>query len=268
VVPHASDVSRFQRSYEPLDQLKPHKDAGEFLFYTVGEFTRRKNLAALVKSFHLEFDPSEPVRLVIKTGRPGASPAEAKAQVEDYCREIRRGLKLHGGELGFYTPEVVITDRLTETGMMRLHAGCDVFVQPSHGEAWSIPAFDAMGMGKTPIVTDCGGYAEYVSDETGWLVTEHSDHVFGVTDTFEDLFVGDETWSVVSIRDLRKCMRRAYEDGRLREELASNGISRAFDFSHEVVGGLLKAALESSHDREALDRPAGPVRDGPPGRPA
>jgi glycosyltransferase involved in cell wall biosynthesis len=169
VVPHACDVTRYQKSYDCPDLLKPHKDRGEFLFYTVGEFTPRKNLVALLKAFHLEFDPDEPVGLVIKASRPGLSPAECRRAVEGLCEEVKRGLKLHGGP-EHYKQEVVITDRVTDHVMLRIHAGCDCFVQPSRGEAWSIPAFDAMAMGRTPIVTACTGYLDYLSDNEGWLV--------------------------------------------------------------------------------------------------
>lgn len=243
VIPHACDVSRFQRAYPEFEQLKPYKDRGEFLFYTVGEMTRRKNLAALVKAFHLEFHPDEQVGLVIKTSRPGTSPDECKQRVIEFCTEIKRGMKLHGGDPSECKQEIVITDRLTDQGMLRLHATCDVFVQPSYGEAWSIPAFDAMAMGKTPIVTECTGYKDYVSDEEGWLVPYHSEPVFGVNDTFDDLFVGTETWSAVDISHLRACMREAFEDSRLREEKAAKGIERAYDFSYEAVGPLLRKAL-------------------------
>ena len=245
VVPHATDISRFQRSYEPLESLRPYKERGDFLFYFIGEMVRRKNLAALLKAFHLEFDPSEPVQLVIKTDRPGLPPDESRRHVEAFCNEIKRGLKLHGGKVEHYKEEVVITDRLTDQGMMRLHATCDCFVLPSYGEAWAIPAFDAMAMGKTPIVTACTGFLDYLSDSEGWLVRCHEEPVFGVNDTFEDLFVGSESWSAVDISHMRRCMRDAYEKESLRKEKATNGIAKAYDFSYGVIGPVLKKALEN-----------------------
>jgi glycosyltransferase involved in cell wall biosynthesis len=256
VVPCATNIERFQRSYEPLDLLKPYRERGEFLFYFVGEMVRRKNLASLLKAFHLEFDPSEPVQLVLKTDRPGASPEESRKHIEAYCSEIKRGMKLHGGKIEHYKEEVVITDRLTEQGMMRLHAGCDCFVLPSYGEAWAIPAFDAMAMGKTPIVTACTGFLDYLSNNEGWLVRSHEEPVFGVNDTFEDLFVGSESWSAVDINHLRRCMRDAYEKESQRMEKATCGIARAYDFSYEAVGPQLKKALEHAQANErgeALD---------------
>lgn len=239
VVPHATDVARFQRSYEPLDLLKGTRERGEFNFYFIGEFTRRKNLLALLKAFHSEFDPSEPVNLVIKTG--GAT----LEQVRGFSHEVKKGLKLHGGNTDRYKEEIVAADRLTDEEMLRLHAGCDCFVMPSYGEAHCIPAFDAMAMGRTPIVTACTGFLEYVSDETGWLVDCREEPVFGVTDTFQDLFVGTESWASADVLHLRRCMREAYARPGLRQEKAARGIARAYDFSHEVVGSLLKRALQN-----------------------
>ncbi len=244
IVPHATDITRFQRSYEPLDALNPLKEQGSFLFYFVGEMVRRKNLAALLKAFHTEFDPSEQVELVIKTSLPGRSPAEARQHVEHTCSEIKRGLKLHGGHESYYKREIILTERLSDLGMMRLHASCDCFVIPSYGEAWCIPAFDAMALGKTPIVSNCGGFPSYVSDETGWLVDTHEEPVFGVNDSFGDLYVGDEYWRAVDIRHLRRCMREAYGQRELRVQKSEAGRQRAYDFTHETVGLQLQKVLQ------------------------
>ena len=244
MVPHATDITRFQRSYEPLDVLKPHRENGSFLFYFIGELVRRKNLAALLKAFHTEFDPSENVELVIKGSLPGASPAQAKQHIEHTCSEIKRGLKLHGGRGAHYKQEIILTERLSEVGMMRLHAGCDCFVMPSFGDAWNICAFDSMAMGKTPIVSAAGGFLEYLSDETGWLVETREEPVFGVNDSFRDLYTGGEFWHSVDIRHLRRCMREAYEQRELKTQKAAAGIQRAYDFTHEAVGLQFQKVLE------------------------
>jgi len=252
VIPHATNIERFQQSYEPLDQLKPYKDQGDFIFYFAGEYVRRKNLLALVKAFHLEFDPYENVQLVIKTNRSGMSPSDTKNHVLADIQKIKHGLKLHGGRTDFYKPEIVITDRLTEHGMMRLHSAGDCFVMPSFGEAWCIPAFDAMAMGKTPIVTWCTGFRDYITSDIGWCVGYRNEPCFGVNDTFHDLFVGNESWCGIDVDDLRSCMRMAYsQDSRQREEMAANGMRRAYDFTYEAVGELMKQSLLQQNERRA-----------------
>lgn len=238
IVPHATDVTRFERSYGVLEQLKPQVDRDTFLFYAVGEWVRRKNFGALLRAFHTEFDPDENVELVIKSSLPGHQPDYAKARIESACDEIKGGLKLHGGKKGFYKKEIVITDRLTEEGMMKLHSSCDCFVLPSHGEAWCIPAFDAMAMGKTPIVPDGSCFPDWVTSRAGhggYLVESHDSQVFAVNDSFEDMFTGNEEWKDVKHSSLRAVMRDAFEGGD-RAARSEIGRENAYNFTYQKVG--------------------------------
>jgi glycosyltransferase involved in cell wall biosynthesis len=259
VVPHATDVTRFQRSYEPLPQLAGFRDAGMFAFYTLGEMVRRKNLAATLKAFHTEFDPSEPVSLVIQTSIPGQSPAQTGQGVRGFCDEIKRGLKLNGGDTKRYAQELILAERLSDLDILRLHASCDCFVQPSFGESWSIPAFDAMAMGRTPIVTACTGYLDWMTPQTGWLVPGHEEPVFGALETFADVHTGAETWCAVDVLALRRALREAYTKDSLRQEKSAHGIQRAYDFSYENVGALMKELLahEPIPARPLAHRPTG-----------
>lgn len=254
VVPIPADLSIYDKSHQPLERIRHLKEGGNFVFYTIGEMVRRKNLQGLLKAFHTEFAPEEPVSLVIKTSRPGMPPHETRKHMEVFCAEIKQGLKLYGGgDHQHYQQEIIITDRLSDEEMLSLHAACDCFVQPSYGEAWSIPAFDAMALGKTPVVTDWSGYRDYVSAETGWLVPASREQVFGIKDTFIDVYTGRESWAAVDHLALRRAMREAYEDEGLRQRKAVAGAQRANDFSLKRVGTTLREVLEH-HVAQKRDR--------------
>lgn len=247
VVPHATDITRFQRRYEPYQPVKTLKDQGNFVFYTIGEWVKRKNYHALLKAFYTEFDPDEPVELVVKTSMPGLSPANAMKVIGGEAYQIRLDLKLHGSKPEAYKNVKFILDRLSDEQLMGLHSASDCFVQASFGEAWSIPAFDAMAMGKTPIVPSSSGYLDYmVNDlgrETGWSVDTHETQVYGITDSFSDLYTGRESWDGVRGRHLQSCMREAYEDAHARFNRAYAGMERAYDFSYQRVGQMLQKVL-------------------------
>lgn len=243
VIPHATNIERFQKNYKPLPILEKFKEQKRFVFYTIGEYNRRKNVTAIVKAFHLEFHPDEPVELVLKVNRPGFNSDQTKEMVLEDCKRVKEGLKLHGGKPEKYKQETVISERLSDEGIMRLHASCDTFVCSSTGEAWSIPAYDAMAMGKTPIVTNCGGFPDYLSNDEGWLVNSHKEPCFGVTDSVKGLYLGDELWNQIDITHLRSCMREAFLNNSLRQVKAINGLKRAYDFSYEQVGAKMKEAL-------------------------
>ncbi len=243
VVPHTINIEKFMRSYQPLEMLKPYRDSGSFIFYFIGELVKRKNLPALLRAFHTEFDPSENVDLVIKTSQPGVGQDELRHKLSLLTTEIKNGLKLHGGRTDFYKKEIFITERLTDYQMMRLHAACDCFVMPSYGEAWNIPAFTSMAMGKTSVVTACTGFLDYLSNAEGWLVPARLEPVYDVGDTFVDLFTGNENWWSIDILELRKAMREAFANHKLREQKALAGLQRAHDFSYHVIGNKMKGLL-------------------------
>jgi glycosyltransferase involved in cell wall biosynthesis len=245
VVPIPCDTARYEQSYKMLPFRSHLSD--NFIFYTIGEFNRRKNFRALLTAFHLEFDLNEPVALVIKTTpKAGESPWDAQQVIRSFCESIKQGLKLYD-RVEHYKQEIVLTDRYSDLEMMRLHASSDCGVFPSYGEAWCLPAFDSMAMGKTPIVPEWGGFLEYMGrkQEFGWTVCGHEEPVTGTQqDTFPDLHTAREDWFSVDIEDLRLCMRKAYTLNEARKRRSLAGVTRAYDFTHLKVGELMKEFLE------------------------
>lgn len=265
IIPHTFDINKYLQKYEskhPIIQglskttnKKQVSDIGgyyinehRFKFYTIGEFNRRKNYAALIKAFHLEFKPEEPVDLVIKTSKEGFSAQDIMNETIKFCDEMKRGLKLYGNNLNPYKREIIITDRLSENDIYALHQTCDCFISTSYGEAWNQPAFDAMAFGKTPIVTDCTGFRSFINDTnpvgevysgTGYLVKCRPEPVFGVLESSPELYSGRENWYSIDMLDLMKTMRLVYNN---RIE-AKNHLENAARFSYETIGQLIKQAL-------------------------
>lgn len=240
-VPHARDFSKYTQKYEKLDFIKNQILETDFTFYTIGESTRRKNLSALIKAYYTEFNYSDPVCLIIKTNK-------TNDDIETYCSKIADGLLIKD------PPRIIaITERLSNEAINKLHNSCDVFVQPSYGEAWSIPAFDAMAFGKTPIVTNCTGYVEYIDDSVGWLVDCVEEPIFGADRHTDHVYTGYENWFSVNVMDLRKKMRIAYEQEGLRRSKALNALDRAFEFSHEKVGSIFLKVLQNAKKKKKTE---------------
>jgi glycosyltransferase involved in cell wall biosynthesis len=245
VVPVPCDVGVYSKRYEPypIPELED-----KFVFYFIGEYTRRKNLAALIKAYSIEFDRTEPVCLLIKTHVAGMSSAECNRQVLQMIEEIKTQLKIYHN-IGDYPSEVVIVQDMSDEEIMRLHKTCDCFVMPSFGEGWNIPAFDAMAFGKTPICTDTGGMTDFLQWEVtdnglpqqysaGWLVRSYPTPCFGMQAWagHDKLYLANENWQEIDVRELQYAMRQLYESKDLREAKSSRGLDRAYDFTHERVG--------------------------------
>ncbi len=257
VVPVPCDVEKYQKKYDRITNIPQIE--GKFVFYTIGEAHRRKNMAAFIKAFHLEFTPDEDVAILIKATMPGMTASELDSHLGEMCNKIKENLKLYKHPRTYH-PEIIITQHLPEETIMRLHATADCYVSPSYGEGWNIPAFDAMAMGKTPICTAQGPHLDFlynqyevyeghgnvglVEEESGWLVPAHMEPVFGLLETFPDLFVGNEDWAAIDINELRKAMREAFTNHEERKRRSENGINRAYDYSHAVVGEQMRKLLD------------------------
>tara|TARA_Y100000310_G_C20647738_1_gene797582 strand:+ start:309 stop:1427 length:1119 start_codon:yes stop_codon:yes gene_type:complete len=242
VVPHASDFSKFERGYKKIDFSVPE---GNFVFYTIADFNKRKNIEAFIKAFHAEFDPSEPVSILIKSHKYGMNPDETAIKIRDICNKVKVGLKKFRN-IDDYKEDLIITSFVSDEDVCRIHNSCDCFVMPSYGEAWCIPAFDAMGFGKTPICTNIGGMSDFIGN-AGFLVEGIMEPVYEMLDTFTDLFTGNENWCSVSVEGLRECMRHVYENQNSLKNMKKNGLKQAYEYSHKNIGNLIKDLLNANN---------------------
>jgi glycosyltransferase involved in cell wall biosynthesis len=232
VVPHAFDLTQYSK---PREKIYHPELAGNFVFYTIGDLNKRKDMLSLIQAFHLEFSPNEPIKLLIKTGKHGASPQECAQIVIDECTKIKQSMKLYN-KIETYSSEVVIADRMSDEDILRLHATCDCFVTTSHGEAWSIPLFDAIAMGK-PCVYPAGMFP-YTDGNYGFEMAEAP--VFGMNDTFSHIGTSRETWYTGNIESIQACMRDAYTYGALDNKVDLS------PYSHLNVGLRMKEYLNDT----------------------
>ena len=128
---------------------------------------------------------------------------------------------------------------------MRLHSTCDCFVCPSYGEAWCIPAWEAMAMGKLVIASATGAMLDYIdSERNGFLVGGSIEPVFGQDQIFGDFGTSRERWFEISTTQLMKTMRRVYAmapDRKNKISLEAKMSAKKYDYS--VIGTQMKELL-------------------------
>lgn len=261
VLPCACDITHFDNSLTPLD-IPSLKD--KCVFYTIGEMTRRKNIVAILRAFYSTFSLRDDVVLVIKTNVPGKSPEETISILQTTIQDIKKSLHTYIRH-PYYPPIVCIADFLPDRKLDQLHATCDVFVSASHGEAWGIPAHDAMNCGNPVILSNWGSYPEltcatasenwYPEDQLfaqsgemdcGWMINGFLTPCFGMTDSFPDLYTGEESWYDPDICHLIEHMKKAYSEWQ-NDSLNKRGLAakkRAAEFSYDKVGLIAKNLLE------------------------
>lgn len=152
VVPMGFDTEKYQGEWPFLDIPDAVRT---YNFYTVADFTERKNLDDLITAFHLAFGPEDPVKLIIKTG--GTDYDRIEATLKAKCKAIKDKLRVRS----HYQQEILVIGHLEEANLYGLHQQCHCFVLPSYGESVCIPMVDAIGFGNRAIVTQHTGMSSY-----------------------------------------------------------------------------------------------------------
>lgn len=148
VVPHGYD------GCHPEDR---GDQGGRFRFYWVGAWTARKNPGGLVRAFAHAFAARDQVELVLHS--QGVS--------RDTFVATLAACGLEQAEL----PLIRLSNAaLTDDEVARLHIEGDCFVSAARGEAWNLPAFDALVAGRH-VITQYGlGSDEFLIDTTADLI--------------------------------------------------------------------------------------------------
>jgi glycosyltransferase involved in cell wall biosynthesis len=245
VVPHTFDLNKYDKT--KLKTLNLYSTRNKFKFYYIGDFNDRKNLIGIIRSFHSEFCHGENVCLVLKIKRHGLDHSQLNNIFSKFSQQIKSNLRLHKDE-SMFANEVIITANMTNNMIYDLHNTCDCFVNISHGEAWSIPAFEAMAMGNTPICSNEGGPKEFIDDSnhgTGKLINGVYSVCTYSDPAFKETFTGRDNWFIPSELETRKTMRYYFENAHAIDRSA--GLKQAEKFSYNNIANRIKDILNEQY---------------------
>lgn len=237
-VPYAFDMSTYTKKHNSLNFTSNNY---KFKFYYICDLNDRKNIESLLRAFHSEFSPHEQVALVLKVKKYGMNTQQLREHCINICNEVKRSLRIYPN-IESYHSELVIPDDFNTEMMYALHNSCDCYVSPSHGEGWSIPAFEAMCFGKTPICGKEGGPMEFIGGQNTGFLMEGSYNVCQHNDpAFSELFTGNEEWFCPDEKEMKKAMRFYFENRASIDRTA--GLKQAEKFSYTNVGNMIKELL-------------------------
>jgi glycosyltransferase involved in cell wall biosynthesis len=246
VIPHPCDVDKYRSKYQVLNLPQT---ANKFVVYYMGDLNDRKNLESIVTCFHSEFDKDEDAILLLKVNKFGVSPEDLNKVVEDKLARIKSSLRLYGNIIQ-YKKDVVITQMIDDHQVNSLHQAGDCFLCPSHGEAWSIPSFDAMAFGNTPICSNFGGPRDFITPDarTGKLIDGVYQSCKSSDAAFPDIFTAKEHWITPCEMSIKSQLRQYFEEWKenpvsYKTKTRQAGLKRADEFSYEKVGNKMKETL-------------------------
>lgn len=237
VFPEAVDTEIGEpKKYERLKRSK------DYLFYSIFDWTERKNPKALLQAYWKEFEKNQSVTLLLKTYYQGFNRAGAE-YIKKTIRQWKEEL-----DQDIYPRVLLCTDLLSKEEVIRLHATGDCFVSAHRGEGWGIPQTEAM-LFKNPVIsTGYGGIHEWLTNEQMFLVKWKIIPVFNMENAKH--YEPDQHWADIDISDLREKMRFVFENRQKAYHIAqkaTNFVNKTF--CYETVGNMMKTRLEEIYSQ-------------------
>lgn len=213
----------------------------DYRFYSIFEWTERKNPVALLESFWKEFENDDNVSLTLKVYVDNFTPEKRKEIKERFLR-VKSKLSLN-----HYAPVYIYTHLLNRSEIYRFHKSFNCYVSAHRGEGWGIPQMEALLTGNPVISTDCGGIHEYLGDTgdgTAALLVPYKMIPVTNVDRNDLWYQSDQKWADVDITVLREKMRFCYNNQIQAKEIGLRGQEIVNDkFNLKTVGEQMKARL-------------------------
>jgi hypothetical protein len=211
-----------------------------FNFYCIVDNEERSNLSTIIRAFHLAFNETDRVGLVIKIDNSAPNTRETRKKIQEHINSIKKEL----GVSNVYKNELIINDYLDETNMIGLHNACDCFISVRSGNNFCNEVLSAMFLGKTPIVMQGTGLSGIV-DDSGFVIKSEKTPVIMHTRSLPvdyDLFNSDEFWHKPMIYSLIDNMRSAFALSKNKPEYSAKqsiGRNNIQKYSYSAIGSQL-----------------------------
>lgn len=230
-VPHAIEVNN-----APPAVIKGFE--GVYKFYSIFQWTERKNPIGLLRAYFAEFSADEPVCLVLKTYSDFTKPLPP--QVKELLNAVKSIRNAAG--LKSTPPVVLVVKNMTKDEVWALHAGCDAFVLPHRAEGFGLPIAEAMALGKPVIATTFGGPNDFMTTQNSFRVGYKMTPVFGMPWIAD--YDGRQWWSEPDLEEVTQNMRHVYTDRAYAVELGRQAQEDMQKYSVINIGKQLVKALE------------------------
>lgn len=159
VIPHPFDPAG------QLPKLARRKPIAAKNFYFIGRWEPRKNPVGILWAFVNAFNPGDNAHLTMKFHGAWDGYPSFKQTIEQICEThpqwTRAAIDKH------VTP---IEGHLRPDQILKLHFENNIYLAPSSGEAWCLPAFEAKVAGNMVIHTPYGGTADFC-DESDYALS-------------------------------------------------------------------------------------------------
>lgn len=212
-------------------------DKSTFMYYSIFQWTERKNPLDTIKAYWQAFPNKEDVALVLKTYRSDYSDPEKEA-IRTTIRRLKQVCPADN-----YPPVYLILDMLSEDEINGLHVRGDCYLSLDRGEGFGLSPFQAGAVGNPIVVTGFGGTTEYAKPDNSYLVDYVEVPVYGMP--WSPWYRLEQSWAQASSTHAAKLLKQIYNN---QEEAKAKGqkLKKYIEdnFSLEVIGNKLISGIK------------------------
>lgn len=235
IIPEAIDTKLTPAHVEPYIT----ENTKDYKFYSIFEWTERKNPLALLEAYWREFEGVEGVSLSLKTYQISFGP-DKREGIDQQIRKLKARLNLKN-----YAPVFLYRQLMDRYQVYRFHKTFDCFVSTHRGEGWGIPQMEALLMEKPIISTNLGGIHEYLTDKKDAMLMGYTMVPVDNKGYNGQWYTPDQKWASVDIDQVRAAMRWAFENQEKAKKMGKLGRKTVEDkFSFIVVGAVMLHRLK------------------------
>jgi glycosyltransferase involved in cell wall biosynthesis len=233
VMPHPFDTEA--EVEEVSETVVANISPEDYVFYSVFQWTERKNPIDLLKAYLTEFKREEPVVFVLKTYllNPG-NPQESKG-IRQAIKDIKTKLYLPS-----YPKILLISTLLSRPQIRALNSEGDCYVSLHRCEGFGIPFAEAMLASNPVIATQYGGPADFMTTQPAvpYILTP----VYGMP---WGIYTGYMKWAQPDIMQARGLMRGLFTNREKGIEIGKAGRKEIEErLNYTVLGNRMKSRLE------------------------
>lgn len=237
IVPYGIEMSDFEDT-ERLEIEGVRDD--DFVFYSIFQWTERKNPLALMRCFMNAFHGRDDVVLVMKTYKSNTSEEEVN-QILSLCKTVKKDFSLKESQC----PRIMMIGHiLSDVELVRLHNRGDCYVSTARGEGWGLGLFHAMAAGTPAISPGGSGNEAFMTPENSYLTKYGWSPVFGMYHI--PWYDGTQFWVEPDQQDMIRTMKHVEanrDEAIARGQLGKKYISENFNF--DVVYDKLVNVIEA-----------------------
>lgn len=213
-----------------------------FTFYSIFQWSERKNPINLLKAYFVAMQNKPNVRLALKTYQDTRLDKN-KEMIGLEVEKLKKELKLPT-----YPEVLLITNFLSNKEIKKLHLSSHCFVTPHRAEGWHMPAMDAMAMGNAVIATNYSGNTQYMDSSNSLLLPYFTTPCVN-TGGFAPFFNGTMRWAEPSVEDLITKMQYVYDNRDECMKLGNQARQHILDkFNENSASKSIRTAIQAVID--------------------